>query len=178
MKKHASSTKTVKEPSRKKCPKDMGLLIKKYKKFREEERGLADRLISLQKEITETKETLAERGQEARTILKTIHLINTMDKKNLARLLESPSGTFVAIQMEENSELLEKIEDSQSLSWNSKWKLKQKGIKFFGELAQATPIDLVEWGLEHSEITEAREILNQMGLFMGVEIPDWKRPCD
>jgi len=89
---------------------------------------------------------------------------------------EEPSKEVVEESRDElpfNRNLLRKV-DELELSVRSANCLKNDNIIYIGDLVQKTEADMLRTpNFGRKSLNEIKEVLSQMGLHLGMEIPDW-----
>ena len=98
------------------------------------------------------------------------------DQLSLFINFEEPQKAFLEEQHEElpfNKNLLRKV-DELELSVRSANCLKNDNIIYIGDLVQKTETDMLRTpNFGRKSLNEIKEVLGQMGLHLGMEIPDW-----
>ncbi|MCH7937705.1 MAG: DNA-directed RNA polymerase subunit alpha [Proteobacteria bacterium] len=98
------------------------------------------------------------------------------DQLNLFINFEEPQKALSEEQREElpfNKNLLRKV-DELELSVRSANCLKNDNIIYIGDLVQKTETDMLRTpNFGRKSLNEIKEVLGQMGLHLGMEIPDW-----
>ena len=98
------------------------------------------------------------------------------DQLNLFINFEEPSASVVEEKHEElpfNRNLLRKV-DELELSVRSANCLKNDNIVYIGDLVQKTESDMLRTpNFGRKSLNEIKEVLSQMGLYLGIDIPEW-----
>ncbi len=91
--------------------------------------------------------------------------------------LEAPQEENKVKRSSKQTEFLNKRVDELELSVRSANCLQNANIKYIGELVQKSESEMLKTkNFGRKSLNEIREILTEMGLNLGMKIPDWKAP--
>lgn len=164
----------------------IGRMIRKYKKLLDEAKVLYNKELLAEESYKKAKRLRKEKEDIANKNMESISILYEIDAKTAVRLLDSPTNSLLSYNKDSNTLFACCIDE-----WyvpqhkpDSRIKFDARTIKFLhsrdifyiGDLIQRTSSDF-KWhwvdGEEKRHLKEILDVLDNIGLHLGIEIVDW-----